>query len=111
MIPFCGLGSDNNMEHVNQSMKVSGSLVRISLNRSAPTKFFLISPKLARLAEEANDMVGVSTKLQDQHHNLTAAVLSREEKNIKLTTTILLQASPIPLLGQKIVPLFSFLKL
>ena len=34
-------------------------------------------------------MAGVSTKLQDQHHNLTAAVLSREEKNIsKLTTTI-----------------------
>ena len=34
-------------------------------------------------------MAGVSTKVQDQHHNLTAAVLSREEKNIsKLTTTI-----------------------
>ena len=34
-------------------------------------------------------MAGVSTRLQDQHHNLTAAVLSREEKNIsKLTTTI-----------------------
>ena len=34
-------------------------------------------------------MAGVSTKLQDQHHNLTAAVLSREETDIrKLTTTI-----------------------
>ena len=34
-------------------------------------------------------MAGVSTKLQDQHHNLTVAVLSREETDIrKLTTTI-----------------------
>ena len=89
LVPFCSLGADNALEHVNRSMKVSGGLVGITLNPSARAKFFLISPELARLAEEANDMAGVSTKLQDQHHNLTAAVLSREEKNIsKLTTTI-----------------------
>ena len=89
LVPSCGLGADNALEHVNRSMTVSGGLVGITLNPSARAKFFLISPELAQLAEEANDMAGVSTKLQDQHYNLTAAVLSREEKNIsKLTATI-----------------------
>ena len=89
LVPFCGLGADDALEHVNRSMKVSGGLVGITLNPSARAKFFLISPELAPLKEKANDMADVSTKLQDQHHNLTAAVLSREEKNIsKLTTTI-----------------------
>ena len=91
LVLFCGLGADHALEHVNRSMKVSGGLVGINLNPSARAKFFLISPELARLADEANDMAGVSTKLQDQHHNLTAAVLSR--------------------LSQKIVSLISFLKL
>ena len=74
LVPFCGLGADHVLEHVNRFMKVSGGLVGINLNPSARAKFFLISPELARLAEEANDMAGVSTKLQDQHHNVTAAV-------------------------------------
>ena len=96
-IPFCGLGTDNALEHVNRSMKVSGGLVGITLNPSARAKFFLIAPELSRLAEQANDMAGVSTKVQDKHHKLTAAVLSREEKNIsKLTTTIVSYTNPFP---------------
>jgi len=94
-IPFCGLGSDNALEHVNRSMKVSGGLVGITLNPSARARFFLIAPELARLAEQANDMAGASTKVQDKHHKLAAAVLSREEKNIsKLTTTIVSYTNP-----------------
>ena len=80
LVPWWGLGADHALEHVNRSTKVSGGLVGITLNPSARANFFMISPELARLAEEANDMAGVSTKLQDQHHNLTAAMLSREEK-------------------------------
>ena len=95
LVPFCGLGADHALEHVNHSMKVSGGLVGLTLNPSARAKLFLISPELARLADKANDMAGVSTKLQNQHHNLRAAVLSREEKNIsKLTTTIASFTSP-----------------
>jgi len=33
-IPFCGLGPDNALEHVNRYMKVSGGLVGITLNPS-----------------------------------------------------------------------------
>ena len=79
----------NGLENFNHSMKVGGGLVGITLNPSTRAKFFLIAPELARLAEESKDMAGVSKKIQDQHHNLTTAVLSREEKNVsKLTTTI-----------------------
>ena len=64
-------------------------LVSITLNPSARAKFFMIAPELARLAEQAKDMAGVSSKMQGWHHNLTTAVLSREEKIIeKLSTTI-----------------------
>ena len=57
-VPFCGLGADNGLEHINRSMKVSGRLVGITLNPSARAKFFLIAPELARLAEQAKDMQG-----------------------------------------------------
>ena len=71
-------------------MKVSGGLVGITLNPNARNKFFLIAPELARLAEEAKNMAGLSRqKKTGEHHNLTTAVLVREEKNIEqLTTTI-----------------------
>lgn len=63
LVPFCGLGSDNALEHVNRSMKVNGGLGGITLNPTARAKFFLISPERAPSAEEANDIV--STKLQE----------------------------------------------
>ena len=58
-------------------------------------KFFLIAPELARLAEQAKEIAGVSIKIQDQHHNLSLAVLSREEDNVsKLTVTIASYTNP-----------------
>lgn len=88
-VPFCALGADHALEHINRSMKVSGGLVGITLNPSARTKFFLIAPEMARLAGEAKDMAGMCSQAQRQHHKLSAAVLSREEKNIEaLTNTV-----------------------
>ena len=88
-VSFCALGADHGLEHINRSMKVTGGLVGITLNPNARTKFFLIAPELARLAGEAKDMAGVSSKTQKRHHNLATAVLSREEKNIeKLLATV-----------------------
>lgn len=81
-VPLCALGADNALEHINRSMKVTGGLVGITLNPSARAKFFPIDPELARLADQAKDMAGVSSKVKGQHHNLTAAVVSREEKSI-----------------------------
>ena len=88
-VPFCAVGADNALEHKNRSMKVSGGLVGITLNEAARTKFFLIAPELASLAEQAKNMAGVSSKLQGRHHNLATAVLAREEKGVaQLTATI-----------------------
>ena len=53
-VPFCALGADHALEHINRSMKVTGGLVGITLNPSARTKFFLIAPELARLAERGS---------------------------------------------------------
>ena len=88
-VPFCAIGPDNALEHLNQSIKVTGGLVGITLSPSARAKFFLIAPELARLANQAKDMTGVTHEIRGKHHNLTAAVVSPEEKNItKLSNTI-----------------------
>ena len=89
-VPFCALGADHALEQINRSMKVSGGLVGITLNPNARTKFFLIAPELARLAEDAKEMAGTTpAKEGTHHHTLSASVISREEKNIeKLVATM-----------------------
>lgn len=70
-------------------MKVAGGLVGITLNPAARTKFFLISPELARLSEKAKLLAGMSSPIQMHQHGLSSSVLTRQEKNIKeLTSTI-----------------------
>ena len=49
---FCGIGADHALEHINRSMKVSGGLIGITMNISARNRFSLVSPCMARLAEE-----------------------------------------------------------
>lgn len=88
-VPFCAVGADNALEHIKRSMKVSGGLIVITLHEAARTKFFLIAPELARLAEQAKKMGGVSSKTQGHHHNLTTAVLACEEKKSKLEAAII----------------------
>jgi hypothetical protein len=82
-VPFCALGADHGLEHMNRSMKVNGGLVGITLNQTARTKFFLIAPEMARLAEQARNMAGVKSKTLTRHHNQTLAVLSRENKIVQ----------------------------
>jgi len=52
-IPFCAIGLDHALEHINRIMKVTGGLVGITQNASARDRFFLAGPELSRLAEEA----------------------------------------------------------
>ena len=77
-VPFCAIGADHALEHINHAMKVSGGLVGITLNASAHTKFFLIAPELARLSTE--ELAGVKPTVTVQHHTMTTAFQSREEK-------------------------------
>ena len=89
LVSFCAIGADHALEHINRLMKVSGGLVGITLNPNARTKFFLISPELARLAEEAQQFAGLSSAAQMHHHALSPSVLLRQEKNIEALTTTL----------------------
>ena len=57
MVPFCAIGPDHALEQVNRMMKVAEGLIGIWLNTYAHTKLFLVAPELARLAEEARNMV------------------------------------------------------
>ena len=69
-------------------MKVSGGLIGITLNTNARSKYFLIAPELARLAEKAKEMSGTSAgKRAKQHHDLSTAVRTRQEKNIEQLVT------------------------
>ncbi|KXJ12360.1 hypothetical protein AC249_AIPGENE6741 [Exaiptasia diaphana] len=88
-VPFCAIGGDHALEHINRSMKVSGGLVGITLNPSARSKFFLIAPELARLSSEAQELAGVKSEKPEQHHTMTAAYVSREEKNVAALTETL----------------------
>ena len=85
-VALCAVGADHAPEHVNRSMKVSGGLIGITLNPTARTKYFLIAPELARLAEQAKLMAGTSSKTQTSHHNLTTAARLREERNVQQLT-------------------------
>ena len=82
-MPFCAVGPDNAMEHVNRSMKVSGGLVGITLNANACRKYFLIAPELARLAEQAKQMAVSLSMTPKHHHALATAVRLLQEKNIE----------------------------
>lgn len=78
-VPFCAVGGDTALEHLNRSMKVSGGLVGITLNESARAKFFLIAPELARLTAEAKAMAGLVPE-RAHHQELNSAVLTHEDK-------------------------------
>ena len=67
-------------------MKVSGGLIGITLNPSARNELFPIAPELARLAEEAKNKAGPTRKRARERHNLSTAVLVREERNVKKLT-------------------------
>ena len=113
---------------------VSGGLVGINLDPKACAKFCLIAPELARQTEQAKNVryqciffkivnvfffhsitkdcllsLGMSTKIQEYHHNLTT-VLSREEKCASKLASKLLQAILIPLLSKDKIFLTSLLK-
>ena len=78
-VPFCAVGGDTALEHLNRSMKVSGGLVGITLNESARATFFLIAPELARLTAEAKAMAGLVPE-RAHHQELNSAVLTHEDK-------------------------------
>ena len=88
-VTFCALVADHALEHINRTMKVAGGVTGITLNAYARSKFFLISPELARLDGEAREIAGISSSDQMHHHALSPAQQARQVKNIKALTVTL----------------------
>ena len=65
-------------------MKVSGGLIGITLNPTARTKYFLITPELAILAEQAKLMAGTSSKTQTSIPSTTGATGAAVEGRVSL---------------------------
>lgn len=88
-VSFCSLGADHALQHVNRSMKVAGGMIGITLNPNARIKYFLIAPELAKLADQAKQLAGTSSKSAKHHHDLNICVRLRQEKSIEqLSNTI-----------------------
>ena len=86
-IPFCFIGSDQAIEHVNRPLNVQGGLSGITLTDNARNRFFLIAPEL--LAEEAYAMTGIGKLTRTRHHELSPTLLSNKERNVlQLKATI-----------------------
>ena len=83
-VPFCAIGADHALEHINRAMKVSGGFVGITLNASVHTKFFLITPELATLSTE--ELAGIKPTVPVQHHTMTTAFQCHEEKSVAAMT-------------------------
>ena len=58
-IPFCAIGPDNAIEHVNKLMKIRGGLKGLTQQPAAMARWFLVAPELSRLATRAEHMVEV----------------------------------------------------
>jgi len=96
-IPFCAIGVNHALEHINRIMKVTVGLVGITQNASAQERFFLTAPELSRLAKEAQVMAGspMSTTCQE-HHDLSLAVWTIQEENIaRLKKVIISSINPM----------------
>ncbi len=52
-IPFCAIGMDHALEHINRIMKVTGGLMGVTQNASHWERFCLTAPELSRVTEEA----------------------------------------------------------
>ena len=88
-VPFCSIGGDHALKHLNRAMKVSGGPVGITLNENARTRFFLIAPELHCLSSQANDLANLKSSTPTKHHTFINVVTNRQQKYVlKLLTAL-----------------------
>ena len=107
-VPFCAIGADHGIEHVNRSMKVSGGLVGITLNEAARSRFFLVAPELSRLAQEAKTLINLKPETDSQHHESSPSFArNQSERVMKLKDEIANHANPFKEDGTELVTLVT----
>ena len=95
-IPFCAIGPDHAIEHVNKLMKIRGGLKGLTQQPAAMARWFLVAPKLSRLAgTQAEHMVAVKrTSSSSHHHDLSDSVTNRYNENVQKLKDVLKVSDP-----------------
>ena len=84
--PFCAIGPDHAIEHVNKVTKIQGGLKGLTQQPAAMVRWFFVKPELSTLAVQAEDMVGV--------HDLSNAVINRYNENVQKLKDVLRASDP-----------------
>ena len=107
-VPFCSIGGDHALEHLNRAMKVSGGLVGITLNENARTRFFLIAPELHCPSSQTNDLANLKSSTPTKHHTFTNVVTNRQQKYVlKLLTALNNFTNPFKYDGDDLINLVT----
>ena len=93
-VPFCAIGPDHAMEHVNKIMKIQGGLKGLTQQPAAMARWFLIASELSRLSNEAETFAGIVSTKQTRHHDASPFVLQRYEQNVNKLRDILMVNDP-----------------
>ena len=92
-IPFCAIGPDHAIEHVNKLMKIRGGL-KGHRQPAAMARWFLVAPELSRFAKQAEHMVGVQRASSWYHHDLSDAITNRYNENVQKLKDVLKVSDP-----------------
>ena len=93
-IPFCAIGPDHAIEHINKLMKSRGGLKGLTQQPAAMARWFLVAPELSRLATQAEHMVGVQRASSPHHHDLSDAITKRYNENVQKLKDVLKVSDP-----------------
>ena len=93
-VPFCAIGPDHAMEHVNKIMTIQGGLKGLTQQPAAMARWFLIASELSRLSNEAETFAGIVSTKQTRHHDASPSVLQQYEQNVNKLRDILMVNDP-----------------
>ena len=93
-IPFCAIGPDHAMEHVNKLMKIRGGLKGLTQQPAAMARWFLVAPGLSGLATRAEHMVWVQRASSSHHHDLSDAITNSFNENVQKLKDVLKVSDP-----------------
>jgi len=82
-VPFTAIGVDQAQEHINKVHKGHGCISGLTNSPDALLRYCLRTPVLARLADETEQMLGITQPTRTQHHDLRGAQITRQENYIR----------------------------
>ena len=92
-VPFCAIGPDHAIEHLNKIMKIQGGLKGLK-QPAVMARWFLIASDLSRLSNEAETFAGIVSTKQTRHHDASPSVVQRYEQNVNKLRYILMVNDP-----------------